>query len=118
VGARRCSLRDSRRTVVNRGDVCWLELPEEGRRPVLVLTRSAAIPVLKNVTVALVTRTIRDVPTELRLSEDDGMPAECAISFDNLRTVPKVLLGEPLVSLSGKQMHDACRALSIATSCN
>jgi mRNA interferase MazF len=103
--------------MVSRGEICWLELPEEGKRPVLVLTRAQAIPVLRNVVVALVTRTIRDIPTELRLTEDDGMPGECAVSFDNLRTVPKALLGDSLVKLSGDQMHRACRALSIATAC-
>jgi mRNA interferase MazF len=103
--------------MVRRGDVRWLELPEEGRRPVCVLTRQEAIPVLRNVVVALVTRTVRDIPTELPLTERDGMPVECAISLDNLRTVPKSLLTERLTTLSGTQMHDLCRALSLATGC-
>lgn len=103
--------------MVGRGDVCWLELPEEGRRPACVLTRDAAVPVLHNVIVALVTRTVRDIPTELRLDERDGMPAECAITLDNLRTVPKRMLTERITTLSGTQMHELCRALDIATSC-
>jgi mRNA interferase MazF len=103
--------------VVRRGDVRWLELSEEGRRPVCVLTRDAALPVVRNVTVALVTRTIRDIPTEVRLGERDGMPAECAISLDNLRTVPQVLLTDPILTLSGSQMDDVCVALGIATGC-
>lgn len=36
-------------TMVTRGDVRWLELPDAGRRPVCVLTRGEAIPVLNNV---------------------------------------------------------------------
>lgn len=103
--------------MVGRGDVCWLELAEEGRRPVCVLTREAALPVLSQVTVALVTRTVRDIPTEVRLTGDDGMPAECAISLDNLRVVPKALLTERIASLSGARMHEVCRALSAATGC-
>jgi mRNA interferase MazF len=103
--------------VVGRGDVCWLELPDEGRRPVCVLTREAAVPVLHNVTVALVTRTIRDIPTEVRLGARDGMPAECAITLDNLRTVPKRMLTERITKLSGGQMHEVCRALGVATGC-
>jgi mRNA-degrading endonuclease toxin of MazEF toxin-antitoxin module len=49
--------------VVSRGDICWLELPDEGRRPVCVLTRQQALPVLRNVLVALLTRTVRGIPT-------------------------------------------------------
>lgn len=117
MGGGRGARRDPGGAVVARGDVCWLELPEEGRRPVCVLTRSAALPVLHNVTVALVTRTVRDIPTEVRLDERDGMPAECAITLDNLRTVPKRLLGERIAGLSGGQLHEVCRALSVATGC-
>jgi mRNA interferase MazF len=82
-----------------------------------VLTRQEAIPVLRNVLVALVTRTIRDIPTEVRLREDDGMPAECVISLDNLRTVPQARLSEPITTLSGVRMHEVCRALTLATGC-
>jgi mRNA interferase MazF len=104
---------------VRRGDVCWLELPDEGRRPVCVLTREAALPVLRNVTVALVTRTVRDVPTEVQLTErEDGMPADCVISLDNLRTVPKAMLTERITALSGGQMHAVCVALDLATGCS
>lgn len=103
--------------MVSRGDVRWLELPDEGRRPVCVLTRDAALPVMRNATVALVTRTIRDIPTEVRLGERDGMPAECAISLDNLRTVPQALLADPILTLSGAQMREVCRALDVATGC-
>ena len=117
MGARERPRGDPRGAVVRRGAVCWLELPEEGRRPVCVLTREEAIPALRNVLVALVTRTIRGIPTEVELSEDDGMPTECAISLDNLRTVPRSLLGEPIIQLHGAQLHEVCRALSVATGC-
>ena len=104
--------------MVSRGDVYWLELSDERRRPVCVLTREPALPVLRNVTVALVTRTIRDIPTEVRLTQRyDGMPDDCAISLDNIRTVPKALLTERITSLSGTQMHEVCTALDLATGC-
>ena len=64
------------------------------RRPFLVMTRSAAIPVLNSVLAAPVTRTLRNIPTELALGPDDGMPEECAATFDNLRVVPKAYLVE------------------------
>jgi mRNA interferase MazF len=104
--------------MVNRGDVCWLEIPNEKRRPALVLTRDAAIPVMQKVVIAYLTSRIRDIPTEVRLGPEDGMPRECAASFDNLRAVPKVLLSEPITSLSGARMHEVCRALTIATGCD
>lgn len=105
--------------MVRRGDVYWLELPDERRRPVCVLTRDAALPVLRNVAVALVTRTVRDIPTEVALTKrGDGMPDDCAISLDNLRTVPKTLLVERITSLSGTQMHNVCSALDLATGCS
>lgn len=103
--------------MVSRGDICWLELPEEGRRPVLILTRAEAIPVLRKVTVALLTRTIRDIPTEVRLDAADGMADECVVSLDNIRTIPRSLLGDPITSLAGKRMHEVCGALAIATGC-
>ena len=104
--------------MVSRGDVCWVEFPDEKRRPALVLTRNEAIPVMRDVAVAYLTRTIRDIPTEVRLGTEDGLPAECVISLDNLRTVSRMRLTEPIASLSGARMHEVCRALAIATGCD
>jgi mRNA interferase MazF len=104
--------------MVSRGDICWLELPHEKRRPALVLTRNEAIPAMQKVTIAYLTSRIRGLPTEIRLGPEDGMPRECAVSFDNVRAVPKVLLGDPITSLAGKRMHEVCKALAIATGCD
>ncbi|MBA3421635.1 MAG: type II toxin-antitoxin system PemK/MazF family toxin [Thermoleophilaceae bacterium] len=103
--------------MVSRGEVWWLELPDEGRRPVCVLTRQAALPALKNVVVALVTRTVRGTPTEVPLGAEDGMPIDCVLSLDTIRTVPRVLLTERISELSGTRMHEICRALATATGC-
>jgi mRNA interferase MazF len=103
--------------VVNRGDVWWLEHPEAGRRPACVLTRQAAIPVLTAVLVAPATRTIRNIPTEVPLSRDDGMPDECALSFDNLATVPKALLTERITRIPEERLDELCGALAAATGC-
>lgn len=103
--------------MVSRGDICWLDDPDEGRRPALVLTRDEAIPVMRKVTVAFLTRTIRDIPTEVRLGEADGMPSECVVNLDNVRQISRALLGEPITSLGGPRMHEVCRALAIATGC-
>jgi mRNA interferase MazF len=101
---------------LNRGEVWWLEVPE-GRRPVCVLTRQAAIDVLSSVVVAPATQTIRGIPTEVPLTKRDGMPADCALTFDNLATVPKVLLTRRITSVPEAKMPDVCAAVRAATGC-
>ena len=87
-----------------RGEIWWGEIEDFGRRPFLVMTRSAAIPVLHNILAAPVTKTVRDIPTELQLGPSDGMPTECAASFDNLRVVPKANLVERQAALGGMRL--------------
>jgi mRNA interferase MazF len=103
--------------VVTRGEVWWAEHPDAGRRPFLVLTREAAIPVLRRVLAVPATRTIRNIPTEVVLDLEDGMPERCALSFDNVTTLPKALLTERICRLGVDRLVEACRALRIATGC-
>jgi mRNA interferase MazF len=105
------------RTVVNRGEIWWAEHPDAGRRPYLVLTRQAVIPVLSRVLAVPVTRTIRGIPTEVVLDEDDGMPERCALSFDNVVTMPKSLLTSRQCRLAVDRLEQVCRALEAATGC-
>jgi mRNA interferase MazF len=102
---------------VNRGEVWWLEHPDAGRRPACVLSRQAAIPVLTNVLVVPATRTIRGIPSEVRLGPEDGMPADCVLSFDNVATVPKALLTERITALPPERLDELCAALGVATGC-
>lgn len=102
---------------MKRGSVYYLEHPEWGRRPVLVLTRDAAIPVLKRVAIASISRTIRGIPTEVILDEDDGMPTRCAVSLDNLGDAWTAMLTEQVTTLGPQRMNDICRALNIAIGC-
>lgn len=104
-------------SVPRRGEVWWGEIEEVGRRPFLVMTRSVAIPVLNNLLAAPVTRTVRSLPTELRLGPEDGMPTECAASFDNLRVVPKAYLVERVCTLEPIRLIEACSALRAAVDC-
>jgi mRNA interferase MazF len=103
---------------VRRGEVWWGEMPEVGRRPFLVMTRDRAIEVLHSVLAAPVSRTIRAIPTELALGPDDGMPEECAASFDNLRVVPKSHLVERITTLQPWRLREACAALAAAVDCD
>lgn len=102
---------------MTRGGIYYLEHPEWGRRPVLVLTRVGAIPAMKRVTVASISRTIRGVPTEVVLDLEDGMPVRCAVSLDNLGDAWQATLTEQVTTLGPDRMHDVCEALSIAVGC-
>ncbi len=75
---------------MRRGEVWWAELPQPiGRRPVLLLSRDVAYSVRTSVTVAVITRTIRNIPVEVLLAQEDGMPTDCVVNLDNILTVPK-----------------------------
>jgi mRNA interferase MazF len=100
-----------------RGEIWWGEIDAVGRRPFLVMTRTAAIPVLHSVLAAPVTRTIRNIPTELPLSTSDGMPTDCVASFDNLRVVAKAHLVERQCTLDPMRLSEACEALRAAVDC-
>jgi mRNA interferase MazF len=97
--------------------VWWGEFEGVGRRPLLVLTRNAAIPILTSLVCAPITRTVRSIPTALPLGTDDGMPVECAAAVDSLRTIPKHALTERIARLSLERVGDDCRALRIAIDC-
>lgn len=103
--------------MVKRGEVWWAEHEDHGRRPFLVLTRDSAIPLLNRLVCVPVTRTVRGIPTEVRLSADDGMPIECALSLDNVGLVPRSALTERVCRLRGDRMAEVCRALALATGC-
>lgn len=104
---------------MNRGDVCWytFKTPDK-KRPVLILTRDSAIGVLNSVTIAPITSTIRSIPTELVLTEEDGLPQTCAANFDNLQTVLKSQIGDRITQLSRRRMKEAAAAISFALALN
>lgn len=117
MGGRRRPRRDRGRALVARGEIWWVEHPEAARRPFLVLTRQAAIPVLNALLSVPATRTVRAIPTEVVLDTDDGMPATCALSLDNMTLVPKSLFRTRITRLSVARMTEVCRALAIASGC-
>jgi mRNA interferase MazF len=117
MGGDECARGHPRGALVKRGEVCWAELETEGRRPVCILTRDEAIPTLQNVVVATITGRKRGLESEVALGPEDGMPRECAISLDNLRTVPKALLTEPITMLGPEKLAELCRALNTAVDC-
>ncbi len=98
-------------------EIWWLEDEEIGRRPVLLLTRDSAKPLLTQLVVAPITRTVRGIPSELALGPDDGLAVSCAASFDNLRTVSRALLTGRAGALAPGRDHEMCAALAAALDC-
>jgi mRNA interferase MazF len=100
---------------MKRGEVRWYPFAQpDKRRPVLLLTRDSALEFLGEVTVAPLTSTIRDIPTEIVLTSDDGMPRDCAINLDHIQTVPRARLGAVVTTLGPKKMSEVRSALLFA----
>jgi mRNA interferase MazF len=102
-------------SVPRQGEIWWAQI-EEKRRPVLVVTRSEAVPVLTGIVVAPVTRAVRDIPTEVRLGESEGLPIECAAAFDNLQRIRRSALAERVGDL-GLRRQEICSALRSLADC-
>lgn len=100
---------------MRRGEVWWAELPSPiGRHPVLLLSRNAAYRVRTSVTVGMVTRTIRNIPVEVPLGPEDGMPEQCVVNLDSLLTIPKAKLTERITTLSVEKMTAVAKAIIFA----
>jgi mRNA interferase MazF len=97
------------------GDIWWAEA-EDKRRPVLVVTRSKAVPVLNWILVAPITRTVRGIPTEITLDEEHGVDSTCAASFDNLQPIRKTFLTTRIGSLPFPR-REICRTLAALADC-
>lgn len=102
---------------MNRGEVWWVESPAGGRRPYLIVTRQAVIPLLHSVLAVPATRSVRDIPTEVELDERDGMPRACALGLDNLTLVPKDLFAQRICALGPDRLTATCTALREAVDC-
>ena len=104
---------------VVRGDVRLYQFaPPDKKRPVVVLTRDSAIAYLSSVTVAPITSTIRGVPSEVVLGEDDGMKAPCAVNLHNAVTISQDRLGRRLARLNSLRMSEICAALRFSLGCD
>jgi mRNA interferase MazF len=102
---------------MRRGEV-WFAATPGGDRPVLVLTRDPVADRIQSVVVAALTRTRRDLVSELPLSAtEDGLPTDCVVNFDNIHTVPRTAFRRRVASLSDSRMGQACRTMRDATGC-
>jgi mRNA interferase MazF len=100
---------------MKRGEVRWytFQTPNK-RRPVLILTRDTAIGFLNAVTVAPITTTIRDIPSEMYLDQEDGLLEPCAANFDNILTIPKTQVSDLIATVSFEKMLEAEKAVRFA----
>jgi mRNA interferase MazF len=104
---------------IARGDVRLYQFAApDKQKPVLVLTRNSAISYLATVTVAPITSTIRGVPSEVVLGEEDGMKSSCAINLHNPITISQVRLGKRVAQLNSSRMGEVCAALRFSLGCD
>ncbi len=100
---------------MNRGEIRWYKFkPPDKKRPILILTRNSIIPYLGEVTIAPITKTIRDIPSEVHLSVLDGMPKECVINFDHIQTVSKNKIGSKITLLPKEKLKLVGKAINFA----
>lgn len=100
---------------MKRGEVRWYRFrAPDKRRPVVVLTRDSVLEYLNEVTIAPITSTIREIPSEVVVGPEDGVPRYCAINLDHLQTVSKVQLGEVITTLTNARMSEVREALLFA----
>jgi mRNA interferase MazF len=90
---------------MRRGEIWWANLnPPAGRRPLLLLSRNSAYDIRTSITVALITRTIRDIPVEVMLDIEDGMVSKCVVNLDEIVTIRKSSLLKYITTLSPEKM--------------
>ena len=104
---------------LDRGEVRLVRFfAPDKERPAVILTRSSVLDYLGSATVAPITSTIRDVPSQVQLGPDDGMKSPCAINAHNLVTIRKDLIGRRVARLNEKRMGELCAAIAFSLGCD
>ena len=100
---------------MKRGEIRWYRFAKpDKRRPVLILTRDSALEFLGEVTVAPVTSTVREIPSEVLLTKADGVARDCAVNLDHIQTVSKARIGSLVTTISPGKMSELRSALLFA----
>ena len=100
---------------MKRGEVRWYKFSKPDKnRLVVILTRDSALEFLGETTVAPITSTIRDIPSEVLLTKEDGMPKECAVNLDYIQAVPKSKIGPLITTLNPSKISELRSALLFA----
>lgn len=102
---------------MKRGEIRWYKFTRpDKKRPILILTRDSILEYLGEVTIAPITSTVRNIPSEVFLSKHDGMPRDCAINCDHIQTVAKGKIGALISALSPEKMKTVRKAIAFALS--
>jgi mRNA interferase MazF len=101
----------------NWAELWWTDFDRAGRRPALVLTRPEAAERVAHLLVAPATTTIRNLPSEVRLDVDDGVPRPCVLNMDTPELVPRHSLVDYIATLSAPRFADVCAAMARAINC-
>ena len=97
---------------MKRGEVRWYKFAHpDKKRPVLILTRDSILEYLGEVTIAPITTTVRDIPSEVFLSKAVGMPRDCAINCDHIQTVSRGKIGSLITTLPASRIADVSKAI-------
>jgi mRNA interferase MazF len=100
---------------MKRGEVRWYKFQQPDKtRPVVILTRTWILSYLGEVTVVPVTRTIREIPSQVILSKEDGMPGRCAVNCDHVQTISKGKVGPLITTLGRQKMREIANAIIFA----
>ncbi len=100
---------------MKQGEIRWYKFKSpDKKRPVLILTRDSILEYLGEVTIAPVTSTVRDIPSEVLLSKQDGMKRDCAINLDHIQTVSKGRIGSLIIILSSEKLEQVRSAILFA----
>ncbi len=97
---------------MKRGEIRWYKFKgPDKKRPIVILTRDTILEYLGEITIAPITSTIRDIPSEVSLSHDDGMKNDCVINCDYIQTVSKSKIGSLIATLSANKLKDLRSAI-------
>jgi len=100
---------------MERGEVRWYQFsPPDKERPVVILTNTPAIRYLNTVTIAPISTSIRPVPSQVRLTIEEGMFEDCSINLHSIQTVLKRDMGRYITSLSPERMRQVEQAIQFA----
>jgi mRNA interferase MazF len=102
---------------MQQGEIWLVEHPNRKARPALIVTRSEAIPVLREIVVAPVTSTIRAIPTCIAVGGDEGLSHDSVVSFDHLRCIPKASLTTRIGAIGAARRHEICTAMAALSDC-
>ena len=100
---------------MKRGEIYWVNFPAPvGQRPAVLVSRNESYSVRTRCIVVPLTRTVRGIPTEVRLGPSDGLTKAGVANADEIVTIPKTLLRKQITTLTETRLSELDRALSFA----